>query len=137
MMERFCQDAVVVQDKRRAGGGKRGAKKQHPATKSKPSPPTEEELSSKWAEMASEVSLLLATELQLPEHEQPLPFDAASEKSIDDQREDCMMHINKFLRSGKLEHGISLLRSASDFLAQRLSSAGEQLCALCSVRSLN
>ncbi|KAH8358759.1 hypothetical protein KR093_002235 [Drosophila rubida] len=115
MMERFCQDAVVVQDKRRAGGGKRGGKKQHPATaKSKPVQPTEEELSSKWAEMASEVSLLLATELQLLEHEQPLPFDAASEKSIDDQREDCMMRINKFLRTGKLEHGIALLRSARE-----------------------
>ncbi|XP_060645851.1 protein timeless homolog [Drosophila nasuta] len=112
MMERFCQDAVVVQDKRRTGGGKR--KKQPPASKSKPPQPTEEELSSKWAEMASEVSMLLATELQLPEHEQPLPFDAASEKSIDDQREDCMMRINKFLRTGKLEHGIALLRSARE-----------------------
>lgn len=114
MMERFCQDAVVVQDKRRAGGGKRGGKKQHPVTKSKQTQPTEEDLSSKWAEMASEVSLLLATELQLPEHEQPLPFDATSDKSIDDQREDCMMRINKFLRSGKLEYGISLLRSGRE-----------------------
>lgn len=45
MMERFCQDAVVVQDKRRAGGGKRNAgnskKKQQQASKSKHSQPTE------------------------------------------------------------------------------------------------
>ncbi|EDV93232.1 GH18380 [Drosophila grimshawi] len=116
MMERFCQDAVLVQDKRRGGGGKR--KKQHPATKSKQPPaaaqPSEEELSRKWAEMASEVSLLLATDLELPEHERPLPFDAALEKSIEDQREDCMMRLNKLLRSGKLEQAIVLLRSARE-----------------------
>jgi len=46
----------------------------------------QEELSSKWAELATEVCSLLSTELEMPEDEQPLPFDAASEKSIDDQR---------------------------------------------------
>ncbi|EDW59287.1 protein timeless homolog isoform X1 [Drosophila virilis] len=118
MMERFCQDAVVVQDKRRAGGGKRNAgnskKKQQQASKSKHSQPTEEELSSKWAEMASEVSLLLATDLQLPKEQHPLPFDATLEKSIEDQREDCMMRINKLLRNGKLEPAIALLRAARE-----------------------
>lgn len=46
----------------------------------------QEELSTKWAEMAAEISQLLATELGLQEHEQPLPFDATLEKSIDEQR---------------------------------------------------
>jgi len=35
MMERFCQDSVVVQDKKRGGAG--GRKKKQPSTKSKPS----------------------------------------------------------------------------------------------------
>ncbi|XP_001998905.3 protein timeless homolog [Drosophila mojavensis] len=117
MMERFCQDAVVVQDKRRGAAGKRKKKKKQQAS-NKPSKssqqPTEEELATKWAEMASEVSLLLATELQLPEEQQPLPFDATLEKSIDDQREDCMMRINKLLRNAKLESAIALLRAARE-----------------------
>ncbi|XP_070072337.1 protein timeless homolog [Drosophila takahashii] len=115
MMECFCQDSVVVQDKRRGGGG--GRKKKQTATKSKPSTipqPTEEELSSKWAELATEVCSLLATELEMPEDEQPMPFDAASEKSIDDQREDCMIRINKLLRSEKVDQAIALLRAARE-----------------------
>ncbi|KAH8243662.1 hypothetical protein KR032_009171 [Drosophila birchii] len=117
MMERFCQDSVVVQDKRR-GGGAGGRKKKQLAPKSKPTPtvaqPTEEELSSKWAELATEVCSLLATEMEMPEDELPVPFDAASEKSIDDQREDCMIRINKLLRSEKLDQAIALLRAARE-----------------------
>ncbi|XP_036673902.3 protein timeless homolog isoform X1 [Drosophila suzukii] len=115
MMERFCQDSVVVQDKKRGGAG--GRKKKQPSTKSKPSTapqPTEEELSSKWAELATEVCSLLSTELEMPEDEQPMPFDAASEKSIDDQREDCMIRINKLLRSEKVDQAIALLRAARE-----------------------
>ncbi|XP_017084436.2 LOW QUALITY PROTEIN: protein timeless homolog [Drosophila eugracilis] len=115
MMERFCQDSVVVQDKKRGGGA--GRRKKKSATKSKPSTepqPTEEELSSKWAELATEVCSVLSTELQMPEDEQPIPFDAASEKSIDDQREDCMIRINKLLRSEKLDQAVALLRAARE-----------------------
>ncbi|XP_052836882.1 protein timeless homolog isoform X2 [Drosophila gunungcola] len=115
MMERFCQDSVVVQDKRRGGGG--GRKKKQPVAKSKPSTapqPTEEELSSKWAELATEVCSLLSADLEMPEDEQPMPFDAASEKSIDDQREDCMIRINKLLRSEKLDQAVALLRAARE-----------------------
>ncbi|EDW97197.2 protein timeless homolog [Drosophila yakuba] len=115
MMERFCQDSVVVQDKKRSGGGSR--KKKQAATKSKPPAapqPTEEDLSSKWAELATEVCSLLSSELEMPEDEQPIPFDAASEKSIDDQREDCMIRINKLLRSEKLDQAIALLRAARE-----------------------
>ncbi|KAH8330259.1 hypothetical protein KR067_000539 [Drosophila pandora] len=115
MMERFCQDSVLVQDKRRGGAG--GRRKKPPTAKSKPPAipqPTEEELSSKWAELATEVCALLATELEISEDELPVPFDAASEKSIDDQREDCMIRINKLLRSEKLDQAVALLRAARE-----------------------
>ncbi|BFF90723.1 protein timeless homolog [Drosophila madeirensis] len=114
MMERFCQDSVVVQDKRRVAGGRR--KKQPKAkTKQAAAPqPTEDELSSKWAEMASEVCTVLYGGVNLPEDELPIPFDAASDKSIDDQREDCMIRINKMLRTEKLEQAIALLRAARE-----------------------
>ncbi|EDV41642.2 uncharacterized protein Dana_GF17582, isoform B [Drosophila ananassae] len=115
MMERFCQDSVLVQDKRRGGAG--GRRKKPPTAKSKPSAipqPTEEELSSKWAELATEVCALVAAELEIQEDELPVPFDAASEKSIDDQREDCMIRINKLLRSEKLDQAVALLRAARE-----------------------
>ncbi|XP_017039963.1 protein timeless homolog isoform X2 [Drosophila ficusphila] len=64
--------------------------------------------------MATEVCSLLSAELELPEDELPIPFDAASEKSIDDQREDCMIRINKLLRSEKLDQAIALMRAARE-----------------------
>jgi timeless len=36
--------------------------------------------------LASEVSTCLSNEITLPEEEHPIPFDAAAEKSIDDQK---------------------------------------------------
>ncbi|XP_017486485.1 PREDICTED: protein timeless homolog, partial [Rhagoletis zephyria] len=71
-----------------------------------------EELSNKWAEIAGEVSVVLTSELQLPEDDQPLPFDATAEKSIDDQKEDCMTRLHRFLRDQQFEKAITLLRAA-------------------------
>ncbi|XP_059218459.1 protein timeless homolog [Stomoxys calcitrans] len=110
MMEKFCKDSVVVQDKKRTV--KRSSKKTKKPEKSKQE--TEEELSNKWAEMADEMSQLLATELQIPEDEQPIPFDSASDVPIDDQKEDCMIRIHKMLRTGKLDHAIALMRAARE-----------------------
>ena len=46
----------------------------------------QEELSNRWAEMAAEVSQILSNELQMAEDDQPIPFDSASDKPIDDQK---------------------------------------------------
>ncbi|XP_046806289.1 protein timeless homolog [Lucilia cuprina] len=73
-----------------------------------------EELSNRWAEMAAEVSQVLSNELQLPEEDQPIPFDSASDVPIDDQKEDCMIRIHKMLRTGKLEHAVALMRAARE-----------------------
>ncbi|XP_073816308.1 circadian regulator timeout isoform X1 [Musca autumnalis] len=110
MMEKFCKDSVVVQDKKRTK--KRSNKKSKKSEK--PKQETEEELSNKWAEMAGELSQLLATELQIPEEDQPIPFDSASDVPIDDQKEDCMIRIHKMLRTGKLDHAIALMRAARE-----------------------
>ncbi|XP_030370378.1 protein timeless homolog [Scaptodrosophila lebanonensis] len=115
MMERFCKDAVVVQGKRRVLKRKNQPAKAKKATAKAATQPTEEELSNKWAEMAAGVSTLLCNELEMPEGDElPIPFDAAAEKSIDDQREDCMIRINKLLRIEKLEQAIALLRAARE-----------------------
>lgn len=109
MMEKFCKDSVVVQDKRRKK--KTSSKKKQ----LKPTPEiTEEQLENKWVEIASQVSEILSKELNLPEEDQPIPFDAASETSIDDQKEECMKRIHRFLREEKLEQAISLVRSARE-----------------------
>ncbi|XP_065358652.1 protein timeless homolog [Calliphora vicina] len=110
MMEKFCKDSVVVQDKKRSK--KRSNKKTKKSEK--PSQETEEELSNRWAEMAGEVSEILSNELQLAEEDQPIPFDSASDVPIDDQKEDCMIRIHKMLRTGKLEHGVALMRAARE-----------------------
>ncbi|KNC23795.1 hypothetical protein FF38_01292 [Lucilia cuprina] len=110
MMEKFCKDSVVVQDKKRTK--KRSNKKSKKSEK--PVQETEEELSNRWAEMAAEVSQVLSNELQLPEEDQPIPFDSASDVPIDDQKEDCMIRIHKMLRTGKLEHAVALMRAARE-----------------------
>ncbi|XP_055851009.1 protein timeless homolog [Episyrphus balteatus] len=110
MMEKFCKDSVVVQDKHRRKNKKASKKKSQ-----KPTPQeTEEQLENKWVEIASQLSEILSNELNIPEEDQPIPFDAASDKSIDDQKEDCMVRIHKLLREEKLEHAISLMRSARE-----------------------
>ncbi|CAD6995329.1 unnamed protein product [Ceratitis capitata] len=110
MMEKFCKDTVLLQDKKRT---KKRGQKSKANKKPEPKPQlTEEELSNKWAEFAGEISEVLSKELQLPEEDQPLPFDATAEKSIDDQKEDCMLRLHRFLRDQQIEKAISLLRSA-------------------------
>uniref|UniRef100_A0A1A9V677 Uncharacterized protein n=1 Tax=Glossina austeni TaxID=7395 RepID=A0A1A9V677_GLOAU len=46
--------------------------------------------------------------------DQPIPFDTTSDKSIEDQREDCLIRIHKLLRARKLDHAIALMRAARD-----------------------
>ncbi|XP_023158675.1 protein timeless homolog [Ceratitis capitata] len=112
MMEKFCKDTVLLQDKKRT---KKRGQKSKANKKPEPKPQlTEEELSNKWAEFAGEISEVLSKELQLPEEDQPLPFDATAEKSIDDQKEDCMLRLHRFLRDQQIEKAISLLRSARE-----------------------
>ncbi|XP_039970840.1 protein timeless homolog [Bactrocera tryoni] len=112
MMEKFCKDTVLLQEKKRT---KKGGRKSKANKKPEPKPQlTEEELSNKWAEIAGEISETLTNELQLPEEDQPLPFDATSEKSIDDQKEDCMLRLHRFLLDQLFEKAVSLLRAARE-----------------------
>lgn len=42
-----------------------------------------------WLTMASEISTCLVNQITLPEEDHPIPFDAASDISIDDQKYAC------------------------------------------------
>lgn len=46
----------------------------------------QEKLENIWETIAAQVSAVLASDIALPEEEHPLPFDAISDKSMDDQK---------------------------------------------------
>lgn len=46
----------------------------------------QEKLENIWETIAAQVSTVLASDIALPEEEHPLPFDAISDKSMDDQK---------------------------------------------------
>lgn len=107
MMEKFCQGSIVVQTK------VRNPKQKH-TKKVKPKKLSKEEasvsfrnmqkkkffflstwnfhqmqakLENEWdTRVSANLSVVLANEINLPEEEHPVPFDAASEKPIDDQK---------------------------------------------------
>lgn len=46
----------------------------------------QEELENTWASIAEQITSALTNEITLPEEEHPLPFDAVSEKSLEEQK---------------------------------------------------
>ncbi|XP_055382504.1 protein timeless homolog [Condylostylus longicornis] len=122
MMEKFCKDTAVIQEKKHGGRRKKNKKVLNKksmnknADKNLDNPDNQEELENKWVELSNEIVAILADSemIKLPEENQPIPFDATLEKSIDDQKEDCMKRIHKYLRENKLEHAICLLRAARE-----------------------
>ncbi|XP_055616681.1 protein timeless homolog [Toxorhynchites rutilus septentrionalis] len=116
MLEKYCQGSVRVQSKKRAktkrnksatASGRNKATQQDPALDAE----TLEEL---WLTIAGQVSICLANQITLPEEDHPIPFDAASDIPIDDQKGECMIRIHSLLRNGKYEHAIILMRSARE-----------------------
>lgn len=87
-MEKFCQGTIVVQERktiRKKGGGGGGKKKSK--NKTNESQESEVNLDDVWLRILPQLNVVLAgEEIDLPEHEIPLPFDATLEKSIDDQK---------------------------------------------------
>ncbi|GAB1598843.1 protein timeless homolog [Argonauta hians] len=73
---------------------------------------SEEELLSVWDDISSEVSDVLGGLREM--REGVMPFDAASEVDIDQQRADTMMRIQTCLRSKNAAEGVALLRAARE-----------------------
>lgn len=113
MLEKYCQGTVRVQSKKRAKQ-KRNKNRQDNAGSRKDPELNADELEELWLTMAGEVSTCLANQITLPEEDHPIPFDAASDVPIDDQKGDCMIRIHSLLRDGKYEHAIILMRSARE-----------------------
>ncbi|XP_055324474.1 protein timeless homolog [Sitodiplosis mosellana] len=126
LMEKFCNGNVVVQDKKKSRAkGKKAKKPQKSANQHGNTPnnhdddDNNEDAEDKWAVVASEVAAVLSSDsTTLPEEDHPLPFDAASEKPLEDQKDDCMVRIHGFLHQSKFEHAVLLLRSAREVWPQ-------------------
>ncbi|KXJ75189.1 hypothetical protein RP20_CCG012151 [Aedes albopictus] len=114
MLEKYCQGTVRVQSKKRAKQKRNKNRHQDNAGSRKDPELDAEGLEELWLTMAGEVSTCLANQITLPEEDHPIPFDAASDVPIDDQKGDCMIRIHSLLRDGKYEHAIILMRSARE-----------------------
>lgn len=90
MMQKFCQGKVVVQKKKKSAHSRSNKPKPKQSFK-KPShnkSPEErqEELENNWDDIVNSLSVVLGNEINVPEEERPIPFDATSDTEIDDQK---------------------------------------------------
>uniref|UniRef100_A0A8C3PNX6 Timeless circadian regulator n=1 Tax=Calidris pygmaea TaxID=425635 RepID=A0A8C3PNX6_9CHAR len=107
MLERFCRGraSLVVQSKR----VRRKKKPRAPAALA-PQPPSAEELEELWAALAPQLQACL----QVPLPEDMVPFDAASETPVEEQRAEALLRIQGCLRDARAPQALRLLRSARD-----------------------
>ncbi|XP_009464552.1 PREDICTED: protein timeless homolog, partial [Nipponia nippon] len=109
MLERFCRGrtSLVVQSKR----VRRRKKPQVPASLA-PQPPSTTELEELWAGLAPQLQACLQGEAPLPED--VVPFDAASETPVEEQRAEALLRIQGCLWDAQAPQALRLLRSARD-----------------------
>ncbi|XP_032569410.1 protein timeless homolog isoform X3 [Chiroxiphia lanceolata] len=109
MLERFCRGraSLVVQSKR----VRRKKKPRAPAAFTPP-PPSTAELEELWAGLAPQLQACLEGKVPLPED--VVPFDAASETPVEEQRAEALLRIQGCLRRSQVPQALRLLRSARD-----------------------
>ncbi|BFZ22565.1 hypothetical protein BsWGS_25604 [Bradybaena similaris] len=121
MLERFMKTSrhLVVQKK----GKKKRKKKTGPVAGSGP---TEEDLAATWGQQIS--SELLAVLENCPESDSAVvPFDAASDMSIDEQRVMAMLRIQSCLRDRNLVEAVSLFHAAREVWPERDEFGSENM----------
>ncbi|KAG7308218.1 hypothetical protein JYU34_006890, partial [Plutella xylostella] len=107
MLEHYCKKTgLVVQKKVRK---KTKSKKQKPSSQAQKRAPIEPSIP-EWEEVRAQLAVVLSTGVS----EYPPPFDAASDRPIDDQREDCMKKIQKCMREHNFEDAVETLRAARE-----------------------
>ncbi|XP_006897685.1 PREDICTED: protein timeless homolog [Elephantulus edwardii] len=111
MLERFCQSRgnLMVQNKRKK---RRKKKVLHQPAASDSVPCSHEELEGMWPALAEQLQCCArAPELSL---DSVVPFDAASEVPVEEQRAEAMVRIQDCLLAGQAPQALSLLRSARE-----------------------
>ncbi|KAM9617077.1 protein timeless homolog isoform 5-T5 [Morphnus guianensis] len=109
MLEHFCRGrtSLVVQSKR----VQRRKKPRTPAAVA-PQPPSAVELEELWAGLDPQIQACLQGQVPLPED--MVPFDAASETPVEEQRTEALLRIQGCLRDAQVPQALRLLRSARD-----------------------
>ncbi|XP_067170063.1 protein timeless homolog [Apteryx mantelli] len=109
MLERFCRGraGLVVQSKR----VRRKKKPRAPAALTA-QPPTPQELEELWASLTPQLQACMQGEVPLPED--VVPFDAASETPVEEQRAEALLRIQDCLLGSRAPEALRLLRSARE-----------------------
>ncbi|XP_059969191.1 protein timeless homolog isoform X2 [Mesoplodon densirostris] len=112
MLERFCRSRgnLMVQNKRKKRKKKKKVLDQSVASGNVPYSP--EELESVWPSLAEQLQCCAQDpELSL---DSMVPFDAASEVPVEEQRAEAMVRIQDCLLAGQAPQALTLLRSARE-----------------------
>ena len=115
MLDKFSNSNrhIVVQTKKKSKKKRRDPKKdQSTAAKFDESQLSEEQCQERWDDISEDLSAVVSGEGLLPTD--VLPFDAASEVDMDQQKADAMLRIQQCLRSKNLLEAVALLRSARE-----------------------
>ncbi|CAN0373325.1 unnamed protein product [Rangifer tarandus platyrhynchus] len=114
MLERFCRSRrnLMVQNKR-----KRRKKRKKASVASGDAPYSPEELEAVWPSLAEQLQCRAqGSELGL---DSAVPFDAASEVPVEEQRAEAMVRIQDCLLAGQALQALTLLRSAREVWPER------------------
>ncbi|XP_069688768.1 protein timeless homolog [Periplaneta americana] len=106
LLEHFCSNRSIVVQKRRVVRKRKTKKSNVPEQTPQRNP---QEL---WDEVGPQLSAVLQNDGTIPTD--IVPFDAASEKSMDEQKVDAMCKIQTHLRNHQFEEAVGLLRSARE-----------------------
>ncbi|XP_068743306.1 protein timeless homolog [Montipora capricornis] len=122
MLENYCsgKSHIIVQKKKKIT-----KKKKRTAPAATPANWTPEETEQKWQDLASDLSAVLQGHAgDIPES--IVPFDAASEIPVDEQKTHALSQIQGFLRNQQCADAVALLRAARDVWAddEQFGSAG-------------
>ncbi|XP_044277891.1 protein timeless homolog isoform X2 [Varanus komodoensis] len=112
MLEKFCKGRsnLVVQQSKKSKKKKKKALARHTGSDVHSHSP--EELEEMWPRLAEQIKK--CTEGSEPLPESIVPFDAASEVSMEDQRAEAMIRIQDSLLGGRASEALSLLHSARE-----------------------
>ncbi|XP_047983993.1 protein timeless homolog isoform X2 [Leguminivora glycinivorella] len=105
MLEHYVKKTGLVVQKKVKRKAK-SKKKKRPVEKPQPSRVEIPE----WEELRAQLAVVLAAGVE----ECPPPFDAASDQTIDQQKETCMKNIQKLMREYKFEDAVGMLRTARE-----------------------
>ncbi|XP_072020658.1 protein timeless homolog [Amphiura filiformis] len=112
MLENYCNGKNKILVQKKGKKKKKRRRRNQGANQQPPQGPSEEELNDGWDHVTSDLSAMLQGREDIPEN--VVPFDAASEQPVEEQRADAMVRIQRGLHNGQAGDAIALLRAARE-----------------------